>query len=430
MLSLLFVQHNGNRKREVQHYSNYLATVANDDDPRRKMENIPRFNPTITQSDWPWINCDAGAPEHCQKYALLHKLNIPLGTSVVDITCRSQILMQLMDFSEKVLRQDRQTIVNNNGRPHSVMKVSPFVKEERRNARTVEVFLKCLNESKNEAADVLSLYLSKKYTAEYCKHAEAAQRSTKPKRVFPSDLIMHDGSDRADFLHCTWNTRYTELLEYKKIHGDCLVPIRRSPEDDKYRVLGRWVSHSRTSHKNGSMPEKRAQLLDAIGFCWRAATFVNVKDNPLLHKSVAAKLVYPSVTAREAMLLSGFGIEVASDDTRKKLVNNIVCQFYKRSFYCKDAVLKLMARLPGDVLEIYEESEVRTKLLEEGKLTDGVVELVVVHDEQEGNKQNDDDNVDDSIEAPMQKRQRTDENDIHVVDDGMAQRKQPPLRFA
>lgn len=69
----------------------------------------------------------------------------------------------------------------------------------------------------------------------------------------------------------SWDNKFRELLEYKEIHGDCLVPTKFSSNPS----LGRWVSTQRAHYKlmkeggKTSMTEERFRRLESIGFVWR-----------------------------------------------------------------------------------------------------------------------------------------------------------------
>ena len=73
-----------------------------------------------------------------------------------------------------------------------------------------------------------------------------------------------------------WNQRYNELVEYKKVNGDCLVPQTYKPN----KKLGYWVMQQRRQYRlqsdgkrnslDGRVGAKRKQLLDDIGFVWKA----------------------------------------------------------------------------------------------------------------------------------------------------------------
>jgi len=67
-----------------------------------------------------------------------------------------------------------------------------------------------------------------------------------------------------------WNDRFNELLEYKKEHGDCLVP-QRYPQNPQ---LGVWVNKQRAEYKlfkegkKSSMTQERINALESVGFIW------------------------------------------------------------------------------------------------------------------------------------------------------------------
>jgi hypothetical protein len=70
----------------------------------------------------------------------------------------------------------------------------------------------------------------------------------------------------------TWDRRFNELQEYKKLHGTCNV--RQSEESG----LGRWVNTLRTKYRRkqlgqkSTMTEERIQKLNDIGFVWNMKT--------------------------------------------------------------------------------------------------------------------------------------------------------------
>jgi hypothetical protein len=67
-----------------------------------------------------------------------------------------------------------------------------------------------------------------------------------------------------------WDERLEELKEYRKKHGNCLVP-QQYPENPQ---LGTWVSNQRKQYrllkegKSSPMTEDRVNKLDEIGFIW------------------------------------------------------------------------------------------------------------------------------------------------------------------
>jgi Helicase associated domain len=61
-----------------------------------------------------------------------------------------------------------------------------------------------------------------------------------------------------------WNDMFERLKQYKRKHGDCLVP-QRFPEDPS---LGCWVNFQRTRFKRGTIREDRKLRLEKLGFAW------------------------------------------------------------------------------------------------------------------------------------------------------------------
>jgi hypothetical protein len=62
-----------------------------------------------------------------------------------------------------------------------------------------------------------------------------------------------------------WNKQYGKLVEFKRKHGNFLVPSWYQEDAS----LGNWVITQRTAHTNNNMPLDRKGLLDEIGFVWR-----------------------------------------------------------------------------------------------------------------------------------------------------------------
>jgi len=63
-----------------------------------------------------------------------------------------------------------------------------------------------------------------------------------------------------------WETRFAELVEYRRSHGDCAIDMSGA-ENPR---LSRWVSAQRADRKSGRLEGSRLQRLDAIGFLWEA----------------------------------------------------------------------------------------------------------------------------------------------------------------
>jgi hypothetical protein len=63
-----------------------------------------------------------------------------------------------------------------------------------------------------------------------------------------------------------WNMHYEQLVEFKQKNGHCMVPNRYKQE----KSLGTWVSKQRSNHRNDLLLQDRKDLLDEIGFVWKA----------------------------------------------------------------------------------------------------------------------------------------------------------------
>lgn len=80
-----------------------------------------------------------------------------------------------------------------------------------------------------------------------------------------------------DFKQDAWDHHLTELISYKREHGDCNVPSKYSPNE----ALGHWVRNARMCYKarlqekkkGGATPlsDERVRILNAIEFEWRVS---------------------------------------------------------------------------------------------------------------------------------------------------------------
>lgn len=67
-----------------------------------------------------------------------------------------------------------------------------------------------------------------------------------------------------------WNIRFAELVEFRKAHGHCLVPLRYEPN----RSLSNWVKRQRYQYrikqegKHSTLNEERQTALEQLGFVW------------------------------------------------------------------------------------------------------------------------------------------------------------------
>jgi hypothetical protein len=66
-----------------------------------------------------------------------------------------------------------------------------------------------------------------------------------------------------------WHQHFDKIVEFKQMNGHCLVPQTKYKDD---KSLGLWVMTQRARHANKKMLPDRKELLDALGFAWKADT--------------------------------------------------------------------------------------------------------------------------------------------------------------
>jgi hypothetical protein len=86
----------------------------------------------------------------------------------------------------------------------------------------------------------------------------------------PSTSKPPSNASRLQLSVFTWESRLSELADYRKIHGHCNVPQHYSENIQ----LGRWVNQQRTNHrlhlegKKSPLTTFRIQELESLGFEW------------------------------------------------------------------------------------------------------------------------------------------------------------------
>lgn len=110
-----------------------------------------------------------------------------------------------------------------------------------------------------------------------------------------------------------WEERWNELLLYKRIHGDCIVPSNY----EKNPQLAVWVKRQRRQYKfycegkSTSMTKERIAKLEKLGFAWdcrkpkddpeKAATVrPNVTNDTEAAKSASLPMLAPVAAAKAA----------------------------------------------------------------------------------------------------------------------------------
>jgi len=67
-----------------------------------------------------------------------------------------------------------------------------------------------------------------------------------------------------DAQEASWWEFYEKLCDYKKEHGDTLVPVHSHSD----KAVGAWVARQRRLHNIGQLQEDRVQALEDISFSW------------------------------------------------------------------------------------------------------------------------------------------------------------------
>jgi hypothetical protein len=103
-----------------------------------------------------------------------------------------------------------------------------------------------------------------------------------------------------------WQMRYKELIHYKRIKGDCLVPhsYKSNPQ------LGRWVKRQRRQYKllrdgaKSTMTPERIQLLEDLGFVWDSheATFQERLEELVEYRQIHGTAVIDGSDAQNKQL--------------------------------------------------------------------------------------------------------------------------------
>ena len=157
---------------------------------------------------------------------------------------------------------------------------SEFPKEQKQDPAAMKQPTKPWKEYEEEESDMLHAYRSDQTAPLLTAPAPSSPSShslsstpTKESSPEPTGIVI-DVDKLNSSLQEKWDEMFERLVEYKKIHGNCLVPNRYS--DDP--ALGAWVSTQRRQYKvlrsgtsqSTPMTPERALRLASIGFVWTA----------------------------------------------------------------------------------------------------------------------------------------------------------------
>jgi hypothetical protein len=95
--------------------------------------------------------------------------------------------------------------------------------------------------------------------------------------VFKRNALSQDRFKRLEQLgfvwdpfFAAWEEMFSELIAYKKAHGDCNVPKVGRGEDNA--ALGNWCSRQRFCYKSKQLAPDRITRMEQLGFVWDAHT--------------------------------------------------------------------------------------------------------------------------------------------------------------
>ncbi len=95
------------------------------------------------------------------------------------------------------------------------------------------------------------------------------QRKSKNKRMSPEQIQRLDDLGFAwdPRLEAKWEEMLSALVEFKKKHGHCNVPLRSR----QHPKLGHWVMHQRVAMREKRLSGRRIKRLKGLGFVWDPA---------------------------------------------------------------------------------------------------------------------------------------------------------------
>jgi hypothetical protein len=104
-------------------------------------------------------------------------------------------------------------------------------------------------------------------------HPEIGDWASRQRRMYKLKQMSLERKKRLDELGFSWNRdserwdeHFLELLEYKRAHGNCLVPRRFQSN----LLLARWVEAQRNYYNNDrkKISQERIERLNNVGFAW------------------------------------------------------------------------------------------------------------------------------------------------------------------
>jgi hypothetical protein len=106
--------------------------------------------------------------------------------------------------------------------------------------------------------------------AEWCWKQRGKMRRNKlpPERRGRMEEIGFNFELQSEKNERMWNAKLERLKEYKRKHGNCLVPLKSAHNHVEDDELSNWVSVQRSGYKRGTIPNHRIQKLEEVDFVW------------------------------------------------------------------------------------------------------------------------------------------------------------------
>jgi len=175
--------------------------------------------------------------------------NVPLGWRD-DRSLAAWVSRQRSDRRRGVLRPDRQR------RLESLrFEWAPVESQAQRRKKTWETMFAALKNSRRPDRE-----LARWIAAQRRLHQKGRLSADRRRRLEEAGVAWTSREQK-------WEAKFAELQAWRRIHGDCNVPMAA----EKGGALARWISAQRADFKAGRLAAHRIARLKAIDFVWTSA---------------------------------------------------------------------------------------------------------------------------------------------------------------
>jgi hypothetical protein len=278
--------------------------------PEAPKEKTPAPQPQETTPSLPnLVTMTTVDPAIMAKYPVLAKYGVPLAKddflAKVD---RDAICRELWSYNIDHKIPNELTFYNGTVRklvtivprkPHLKDDTANFVRSANKTGMVEDILDAIVVDDKKAAATLLCHYLAKQYPEEYMKPVPiATEVLEKEAKETVRRERRESGISFDDYQLARWESRFKGLVAYQAKHEHCNAPSREETG------VGKFVSQQRTAYREKRLSEERIKRLESIGFTWKVGS--SPSSDIRFFKAIAAKHHFPQITAREALLLSGY----------------------------------------------------------------------------------------------------------------------------